>query len=304
MYAAPPDLTTEVFAKVPKHLEISGRRSEWLEGRLHGTPTSFLEGPSFDRDGNLYCTDIPYGRIFRISPQGEFSIVVEYDGEPNGLKIHRDGRIFVADQKNGIMLVDPAAGTIRPFLPRVNMERLKGPNDLVFASNGDLYFTDQGQSGWQDPSGRVICVRAGGGIEVVLSGIPSPNGIVFSPDESTLFVAVTRANAIWRIPRTRSGFTSKVGTFIQMSGGGGPDGLAMDEDGNLAVAHAGLGSVWLFSRYGEPLYRIRSCTPGRMTTNLAYGGADRRTLFVTESATGSILKAALPTAGRPMYSHT
>jgi gluconolactonase len=77
----------------------------------------------------------------------------------------------------------------------------------------------------------------------------------------------------------------------------------MDEEGNLAVAHPGIGSVWVFDRHGEPLYRIRSCTTGRSTTNIAYGGADRRTLFITESATGSILKASLPTPGRPMYSH-
>jgi len=302
MYPVPPDLATEVFAKVPKHLEITNRRSDWLEGRLHGAVTSFLEGPSFDRESNLYCVDIPYGRILRVSPGGEFSAIAEYDGEPNGLKIHKDGRIFVADQKNGIVIVDPVAGTVKPFLPRVNLERLKGPNDLVFASNGDLYFTDQGQSGWQDPTGRVICVRANGNVEVLLTGIPSPNGIVFSPDESVIYLAVTRANAVWRIPRPRSGGTTKVGTFIQMSGGGGPDGLAVDIDGNLAVAHPGMGA-WLFDRYGEPLLRIRSCTTGRSTTNLAYGGENRQWLYMTESATGTIIRAKLPTPGQPMYSH-
>jgi gluconolactonase len=303
MYAPPPELQTEVFARVPKHLEITGRRSEWLDGRLHGAPTSFLEGPSFDRDGNLYCVDIPFGRIMRISPAGEFSVVLEYDGEPNGLKIHKDGRIFVADQKNGILVLDRASGTIKPLLTRANLERLKGPNDLFFASNGDLYFTDQGQSGWQDPSGRVLCLKADGTLNVVLSGIPSPNGLVMSPDESTLYLAVTRANAVWRIPMPKSGAVTKVGTFIQLSGGGGPDGMAIDEEGNLFVAHAGLGSVWAFSRFGEPVYRIKSCTDGRATTNLAFGGDDRRSLFITESATGTILTARLPTPGRVMYSH-
>ena len=107
-------MATEVFARLPAHLEVTNRHSDWIEGRLHGALPSFLEGPSFDRDGNLYCVDIPYGRILRVSPQGEFSTIAEYDGEPNGLKIHKDGRIFVADQKNGIMLIDPAAGTARP----------------------------------------------------------------------------------------------------------------------------------------------------------------------------------------------
>jgi gluconolactonase len=68
------------------------------------------------------------------------------------------------------------------------------------------------------------------------------------------------------------------------------------------VAHAGLGTVWLFSRIGEPLYRVKSCT-GLKTTNLAYGGPDRRTLYITESETGTILTARMPVAGALMYSH-
>ena len=96
----------------------------------------------------------------------------------------------------------------------------------------------------------------------------------------------------------------KVGVFIQLSGGlGGPDGLAADVDGGLAVAHIGLGSVWLFDPLGEPRYRVRSCA-GLATTNVAYGGADNKTLFITESETGSVLCAQAPIAGRQMYSHS
>ena len=91
----------------------------------------------------------------------------------------------------------------------------------------------------------------------------------------------------------------RVGTFIQMSGGpgGGPDGILCDSDDNLVVAHARMGAVWVFSRMGEPLFRLRSCK-GPMTTNVAFGGPDRRRLFITESATGTILTAILPTPGR------
>ncbi len=303
MYAAPSTLETHIFAKVPLELEITNRSTDWLVARQHGKPTSFLEGPSFDRAGNLYVTDIPYGRVLRITPQGKFSVVAEYDGEPNGLKIHKDGRIFIADQKNGILVLEPGESTPRPFLVRAHFEHLKGPNDLVFASNGDLYFTDQAQTGHQDPTGRLYCLRADGRLDMLLNNVPSPNGLVLSVDESTLFLAVTRANAIWRVPLSSSGRVSKVGTFIQMSGGGGPDGLAIDEQGNLAVAHAGLGSVWLFSPFGEPMYRITSCTGGRMTTNLAYGGPERKTLFITESASGTVITAQMDVPGRAMYSH-
>ncbi len=303
MYAAPPDLQTTVFARVPDHLQIRDRTTEWLAGRAHGQLGCFLEGPSFDRQGRLWCTDIPFGRILRVSPEGEFTVVAEYDGEPNGLKIHRDGRVFIADQKQGLLVLDPDTGRIEPFLIRAQLQRLKGPNDLVFAANGDLYFTDQGQSDLRDPTGRVIRVRADGRTEVLLDCVPSPNGIVLDPAEHTLFVAVTRANQIWRVPLNADGTLGRVGTFIQMTGGGGPDGMAMDAQGNLAVAHAGLGSVWLFSTVGEPLARIRACTGGRMTTNLAYGGPDRRTLFITESATGCIISARMDVPGLTMFSH-
>src|SRR5690606_31483593 len=128
----------------------------------------------------------PYGRVLRISPKGQFTVVTEYDGEPNGLKIHKDGRVFIADQKLGILVLEPGEKQPRPFLVRAHLERLKGPNDLVFASNGDLYFTDQAQTGLQDPTGRLFCVRADGRVDLLLDNVPSPNGLVLTPDESTL----------------------------------------------------------------------------------------------------------------------
>jgi gluconolactonase len=199
------------------------------------------------------------------------------------------------------MQLDPDTGQARPVLERVHLERLKAVNDLVFASNGDLYFTDQGLTGWHDQTGRVFRRRADGRVDCLLDNIPSPNGLVLDPSESILYVAVTRANAIWRVPLTREGAVTKVGTFIQMSGGGGPDGLAIDEHGNLAVAHVGLGAVWLFSHRGEPMLRINS-PAGALTTNIAFGGPDRKTLYITESESGSILRAPMPVPGRVMYS--
>src|SRR3712207_3769664 len=150
---------------------------------------------------SLYVTDIPFGRVFRVSPEGEWEQVAEYDGWPNGLKIHRDGRIFITDYRRGLVLLDPEAGRVSPFLETARSEGFKGVNDLVFAPNGDLFFTDQGQTGLQDPTGRVYRLEAASGRLTCLIGtIPSPNGIVVAPDMSHLLVAVTRANQIWRLP--------------------------------------------------------------------------------------------------------
>ena len=302
MFAAPPDIETRVFARLPDEFRRPNTRSHWADLQMRGAELeSFLEGPSFDRAGNLYVVDIPYGRIFRVSPDAAWTLVAEYDGEPNGLKIHRDGTIYIADHKHGIMRLDPDTGAVEPFIDRPRLERFKGTNDLFFAANGDLYFTDQGQTGLHDPTGRLYRATAEGGLECLLDTIPSPNGLVMNLDETILYLAVTRANNVWRVPFMRDGQPSKVGVFVQMSGGlAGPDGMALDAEGNLAVAHAGLGSVWLFSPLGEPIARVRSCE-GVMTTNVAYGGADRKTLYITESQSGTILAADMPAPGKAMY---
>ena len=302
MFAPPQLIETKVFARLPDGFRKTDQTSDWLQVQCRGASMgSFLEGPAFDRDGNLYLVDIPFGRIFRVAPDGEFTLVVEYDGEPNGLKFHSDGRALIADHKNGLMVLDPNSSTIEPYLDRPILERFKGLNDLTFAENGDLYFTDQGQSGLHDPTGRVYRLSPNGNLDCLLGNVPSPNGLVMAADEGSLLLAVTRANCIWRVPLLLDGQPSKVGIFVNLTGGIGPDGLALDQDGNLAVCHPGIGAVWIFKPTGEPLYRIQSCS-GLLTTNCAYGGPDRKSLFVTESETGTVLRAELPTAGRVMLS--
>lgn len=281
---------------------MKDRSSGWAFGKDNDHLHSFLEGPAFDRNGNLYLVDIPYGRILRVTPQRDWAVIAEYDGWPNGLAIHKDGSIFVADHRCGIIRVDPSNGSITRVLQTVRREGFKGTNDLTFASNGDLYFTDQGQTGLQDPTGRVYCLRANGHVDCLIDNVPSPNGLALSTDEKVLYLAVTRANQIWRLPLHDDGQTTKVGAYITLSGGGGPDGMAMDESGGMAVAHVGLGALWLFDRLGEPYGRVQSCE-GLAVTNVAFGGPDGKTVFVTESESGSILQADVPNAGQRLYSH-
>ena len=200
------------------------------------------------------------------------------------------------------MQLDPKTGQVYTVLERYRAERFKGVNDLVFASNGDMYFTDQGLTGLQDPSGRVFRYPVGGPLVCILDNIPSPNGLVLSKDESALYLAVTRANAVWRVPLIPDGGVSKVGVYIQMSGGSGPDGMALDLEGGVVVAHVGFGAVWHFSPRGEPISRIESCE-GLLTTNVAFGGTKNCDLYITESETGTILRARLNVPGRKMYSH-
>src|SRR4051794_7799870 len=135
-------IETKVFSAMPEKFRRKGVRTAWADANRRGYPTDcFIEGPSFDKASSLYVVDIPFGRIFCIAPDGTWSLVIEYDGWPNGLKIHPDGRVFVADYMHGIMELDPAAGRVRPILTTRNSESFKGCNDLHIASNGDIYFT-------------------------------------------------------------------------------------------------------------------------------------------------------------------
>jgi gluconolactonase len=287
----PPKLiSTEVFSAMPAEFRRPVR-TEWADANRPGATTDcFIEGPSFDADGNLYIVDIPFGRIFRITPDKKWSLLVEYGGWPNGLKISRDGRILVADYRNGIMELDARAGQMRHVLRSRNSESFKGCNDLHIAANGDIYFTDQGQTGLHDPTGRVYRLKTDGRLDCLIDTGISPNGLVLDPHESVLFVAMTRDNAVWRMPFMKDGSVSKVGRFCSTFGPSGPDGMTMDKAGRLFVAHASLGHVFVFAPNGELIARIKSCA-GQSCTNVAIGGKDLDRLYITESVTGTVLVA-------------
>jgi gluconolactonase len=275
-------------------------RSDWADANRGGAPTdSFLEGPVFDGDGNLYLTDIPWGRIFRIDPQGAWSLVAEYDGEPNGMKFLDAGTLLVTDYKNGLVRIDVAGGRVEPFLPRRNSERFKGVNDLAFGADGALYFTDHGQYGLHDTTGRLHRLGRDGRLDTLLDNVPSPNGVALSPDGKVLYLAVTRGNCVWRVPLLPDGSVSKVSQFFTSHGPSGPDGLAVDATGRLLVANPGLGYVWVLNGRAEPVEVLRG-PAGASITNLAFGGPDRRTLYVTDSTHGQVLRAEMDAPGLPI----
>ncbi len=300
-FLTPPEVRdTEVFTRMPEHYRRTGERSAWADANRGGLPTdSFLEGPVFDRAGNLYVTDIPFGRIFRIDPQGHWDAVAEWDGEPNGMKFLNERELLITDYRNGLMVCDIQSGAVRPYLERRNSERFKGVNDLVFDRQGNLYFTDQGQTGLHDPTGRLYRLRPNGMLDALLTNVPSPNGVALSPDEKVLYLGVTRGNQVWRVPLLEDGSVSKVSAFFTSYGPSGPDGLAVDTKGRVLVANPGLGLVWVLSPRGEPELVLRSCA-GTSLTNLAFGGEGRTTLYCTESVTGSILRAELSEPGLPL----
>jgi gluconolactonase len=309
-FAPPAVIEARVLTRLPDSFR-QARRTEWCEANKPGHEIdSFLEGPAFDRAGNLFVVDIPFGRIFRISPALEWKLATQYDGWPNGLAIHRDGSIWIADYRRGLMRIDPdeAGGEPAPLLGHRNSESFKGLNDLTFDKHGNCYFTDQGQTGLHDPTGRVFRFtpatkpgQGAGRLDCLLANVPSPNGIALDPSARVLFVAATRANAVWRGPVLHDGNVSKFGAFRTFFGASGPDGLAMDAQGCLVVAHASLGGAFLLNPRGEVTHFIKS-PAGSAVTNLAYRPGTS-TLVLTESETGTVLEADLTSPGQALYSH-
>jgi gluconolactonase len=116
---------------------------------------------------------------------------------------------------------------------------------------------------------------------------------------------VTRGNAVWRLPLMGDGTASKVGLFIQMSGGhAGPDGMALDAEGGLVVAHPST-TAWRFDALGRPTHHV-DCGDDVFCTNIAFAGNDLFLVVSRSSAKiggGTILKATMPVGGKPMYSH-
>ncbi|MCD8504016.1 MAG: SMP-30/gluconolactonase/LRE family protein [Burkholderiaceae bacterium] len=291
----------QVWTQMPARFR-QAKPTAWAAANRGGVVIdSFLEGPLFDPHGSLYVTDIPHGRIFKISPDKQWELIIEYEGEPNGLKWLQNGVLLIADYLNGLMQLDVKTREIKSLLPRRHSESFKGVNDLTFDSRGNLYFTDQGQTGMHDPTGRVYRLSAEGQLTVLLANVPSPNGLVLSPDEKIMFVAATRGNEIWRTPLMADGGTAKVGRFFMSHGPMGPDGLAMDVDGCLFIANPGLGCVWRIDSRGEPTHVWTSPT-GHAITNLAFGGIDNREVFVTESESGCVLRFKAPVPGTRVHS--
>jgi gluconolactonase len=271
------------FAALPPALHFVGEPNDWVRmtrpgQRLH----SFLEGPCFDPDGGLWIADVPYGRLFRIQ-DGVWTVEHADEGEPHGLVWSGRGPV-IADYRRGLRTPDGtslAAGW--------NGENFRGLSDLAIAPDGSIWFTDPGRSSLADPTGRLFRL-ADGKVSLVLGNIPYPNGVAISPDGRFVYVAVTRANAVWRLAADVSGAQPPMtGVFLNLSGGLGPDGIAVDRRGRIAIAQAQAGRAHLFDPLGDLLATIH-VSGGLWTTACAFGPDDA--LYIVEAQAGAIHRIA------------
>lgn len=254
------------------------------------------EGPSFDRQGRLYMVDQGAQSVYRISPAGAVELFVNTGGRPNGSKLHKNGHLFVCDSiRNEILDLSPD-GSIRIAAAEWEGQRFCGPNDMVFAANGDAYFTDPEGSKPDNPIGNVFLLKANGRVERVAGGFQYPNGVVLSDDGRTLYLAETYPNRVWAFELDAQGHEKSRRVFAQLEGGLGPDGMAFGQDGNLYVAHFGTGTVAVVDPQGTTIARLP--VGGKKPTNVAFWGGS---LYVTEFEMGQVARLDIGVEGQVLY---
>ncbi|GIU87198.1 MAG: gluconolactonase [Acidimicrobiia bacterium] len=281
----------------------------------------FPEGPVVLADGTVVVTELFAGRITKVAPDGTKTTLAEPGGSPNGLAIGPDGALYVCNSGGWgyhevmgmkvpdsrqpphysggrIERVDLATGEVSVLYTACDGNELVGPNDLVFDAHGGFYFTDHGKDrGRVRTLGAIYYATAdGSSIREVVFPLESPNGIGLSPDGTRLYAAETHTGRLWAW--TLAGPGELVGGASAAAHGGDMlcglpgmqlfDSLAVDAQGNVVVATLVTGALSVISPAGELLDQIVCGDP--LVTNVAFGGADLRTAYVTLSGTGRLAR--------------
>ncbi len=290
----PRDVAVSLFARLPEAL-ATPRHSAWSDVNRAGLAVgSFLEGPCFDAGGAFYVTDIPHGRVFRLEGPNRWHVLADYDGWPNGLALAPGGDLLVADYRHGLLRLDPATGAMAPLLETALTEGFRGLNDVIVDARGAVLFTDQGQTGPTDPTGRVFRLHADGRLDRLLHNGPSPNGLALNRAGTHLYVAMTRACEVWRLPLRADAMIAKANCFARVPAGtSGPDGMAVDAHDRLFICNPGHGMVWGYDAQGVMVLALDCSGFGQHPTNCCFA-PDGTTLLITESASGSVLAATIP----------
>ncbi len=260
----------------------------------------FLEGPSFDKAGQLFMVSCIAGDILKV--EKDKCVSITKTAGPGGSKFHKDGRLFITDRSAGIVSIDTKTGTKTTVVDSFDNKPFKGTNDLIFDANGGLYFTDPAGSNALKRDGRVFYLPPGPGAkpQLMYSGIAYPNGIALSPDGQKLYIGEFLMNRIITVPIVNpKNKLESPGVFANLEGIIGPDGLAVDKEGNVYTAHMGSGDIAIFDPMGFKYGALRLPEgAGPFATNLTFHNGY---LYVTEAIKGEVWRIKLKKAGLPLY---
>ena len=254
----------------------------------------FTEGPVWSPWGTLLFSDIPANRIYEIAASGQ-KVYGEPSGNSNGLTFDREGRLIACEHGNRRVSRTERDSKITVMADRFEGKRLNSPNDVVVKSDGSIYFTDptygiKKEEQELDFQG-VYRIKPDGKLEVLVKNFKMPNGLCFSPDEKKLYIADSTELRHVRVFDVKPDGTLTGGTvFAKVGPGGAPDGMKVDNSGNLLST--GPGGIWIFDPTGKHIDTIP--TP-ETPANCGWGDADGKTLYIT--ARTSLYKVRLPVGG-------
>lgn len=300
--------------------------------RVLATDLAFPEGPVVMPDGSVVLVEIRAQQLTRVYPDGRKEVVAKIPGGPNGAALGPDGKMYITN--NGGFSWVPSRGTLMPHAPepheyiggsiqRVDLtsgkvetlftkcgeHNLKGPNDLVFDKQGGLWFSELGKRRARDMDvGGAYYIKPGmAEITEQVIGVLPANGIGLSPDEKTMYIAETPTGRLWAYNVGSPGEVVAADTIYRgergrpICGLGGYqmfDSLAVEASGNVCVATLVSGCISVIAPDGKLVEQVE--TGDRVTTNIAFGGPELKTAYITLSGKGELIAMDWPRGGLPL----
>jgi gluconolactonase len=295
------------------------------------TGLGFPEGPVALPDGSVLCVELRNGRLVRVAEDGTVDVVAELGGSPNGAAIGSDGAVYVCnsggfcfmdlgpiavpqtlegvtqpdDYIGGrIQRVDLATGEWTDLYTEVDGHGLRGPNDLVFDDGGGFWFTDHGKrrARDEDRGGLYYARPDGSSVTEVVYPLEAPNGVGLSPDGRRLYVAETHTGRLWAwelsAPGQLAGGPNERTHVAGLAGMQLFDSLAVEAGGNVCVATLVNGGISVISPEGEVEHLAADGELfDPLVTNIAFGGPDHATAWITLSGTGRLVRCDWPRPG-------
>lgn len=246
----------------------------------------FTEGPAVAADGSVVFADIPNSRIHHWSLDGKISVLRENTGRANGLFYLPDGRLLACEGGNRQVTAMNKQGEIEVIASECNGKKLNSPNDLWPDKVGGVYFTDPrygDMEGLEQPGFHVYYIDTKGRVNRILTDLVKPNGIIGTSDNKYLYVADPGDNKTYRYAIKRPGKLGPREVFCES----GSDGMTLDEQGNLYLTSGG---VKVYSPKGDYLGEIET---SESPANVVFGGADRKTLYITARSSFYSLRMAV-----------